>query len=231
MLNKIILYVIFQWFFFTFVNAQTEIPDPLRFEEEISTFEQWDLKNSFPNDAVLFIGSSSIRYWETAAAYPSLPVINRGFGGAVISDVQYYYDEVINKYDPAVIIFYTGDNDVAIGMTPGEVFSDYRNLVERILADNPGVRFVYLSIKPSSSRWNFWERMQEVNRRVKNYNSRNKRFYYVDLSTPLFGPGGRPDDSLFRDDRLHLNKEGYARWNRVLDPVLKKIYEKDHNPE
>lgn len=203
--------------------AQTEVPDPLRFEGEITAFRQWDLKNSFPEDAVLFVGSSSIRLWQTAAAFPSLTVINRGFGGAVISDVQYYYEETIAKYDPSLIVFYTGDNDIAIGMPPGEVFDDYREIVERILTDHPGVKFVYVPIKPSSSRWELWEKMQEVNRAVREYNAQNDQLYYFDLATPLLGSDGRPDDSLFLDDRLHLNQEGYAIWNRILGPELSRI--------
>lgn len=38
---------------------QKEQPD--RWEEAIRAFEDWDSKNSFPPDAVLFVGSSSIR--------------------------------------------------------------------------------------------------------------------------------------------------------------------------
>ncbi|MGD8499377.1 MAG: hypothetical protein PVJ86_01945 [Phycisphaerales bacterium] len=34
-----------------------------RWEEMIRFFETWDTKNSFPSDAVLFVGSSSIRMW------------------------------------------------------------------------------------------------------------------------------------------------------------------------
>lgn len=201
-----------------------DLPDPARFSREIDMFRQWDRKNSFPGDAVLFVGSSSIRMWETAAAFPGLPVINRGFGGAIIPDVRHYYEETIGKYDPQVILFYTGDNDIAIGMSPDEVFANYTGMVERILADFPGVTFVYLPIKPSSSRWNYWERMQEVNRRVRAYNETNKQLHYVDLATPLLGANGRPDDTLYLEDRLHLNKQGYAKWNRVLGPVLEKLY-------
>ena len=57
-------------------------PDPARFESEIAAFEAWDHQNSFPHDAILFVGSSSIRLWQTAESFPDLPVINRGFGGS-----------------------------------------------------------------------------------------------------------------------------------------------------
>src|SRR5687768_16467975 len=68
--------------------TQVADPDPARFEKEIAAFEQWDRQNSFPRNSVLFVGSSSIRMWPTAESFPNLRVINRGFGGSHISDVN-----------------------------------------------------------------------------------------------------------------------------------------------
>jgi lysophospholipase L1-like esterase len=206
--------------------AQTEVknPDPQRFKGEINSFEMWDAKNSFPKHAILFVGSSSIRFWETHDAFPDLPVINRGFGGSEISDVLYYYDQVIGKYDPSVIVFYAGDNDIADHKPVEQVVADYTNLVTRILHDFPKVKFIYLSIKPSSSRWELWSKMAEVNRRVETYNKQNEHLYYMDTATPLLGPDGKPDDSLFRDDHLHLKPAGYAIWNAKLRPELEEFY-------
>jgi lysophospholipase L1-like esterase len=209
--------------------AQTEVknPDPQRFKDEINNFEMWDAKNSFPKHAILFVGSSSIRFWESHDDFPKFPIINRGFGGAHISDVQYYYDQVIGKYDPSVIVFYCGDNDIAADKSVEQVFGDYKNLTTRILHDFPNVKFIYLPIKPSSSRWGYWSKMKEVNDRVEAYNKQNKHFYYIDTATPLLGPDGKPNDSLFRDDHLHLNPAGYAIWNRELQPELESLYKGD----
>jgi hypothetical protein len=61
-----------------------------QWEETIQVFEEWDRKNSFPSDAVLFTGSSSIRMWPTRECFGQIDVINRGFGGFQISDVIYF---------------------------------------------------------------------------------------------------------------------------------------------
>lgn len=198
-------------------------PDPLRFEEQIEQFKAWDRRNSFPSDAILFVGSSSIRLWETAAAFPEMPVINRGFGGSHTSDVQHYYEAVIGNYDPALIVFYEGDNDIASGKPVKQVFHDYRQLVHRILNDQPGVDFLYIPIKPSSSRQDDWPEMSEVNRLIKKYNATHAQLHYVDLATPLLKADGKPDDRLFLDDQLHLNKKGYEKWNNVIRPVLERM--------
>ncbi len=68
-----------------FAQANVSDPDPERFEEEIQRFREWDRKNSFPDRAILFTGSSSARLWNTAEAFPHLRVINRGFGSSHIS--------------------------------------------------------------------------------------------------------------------------------------------------
>jgi len=202
-------------------------PDPGRFQSEIDQFSYWDQKNSWPDNAVLFVGSSSIRMWLTQDAFPEYPIINRGFGGAHISDVDHYYDQVIKSYDPRAIVFYTGDNDVAAGKPVQQVFKDYMNLVNRIRGDFPDIQFIYIPIKPSGSRWKYWEDMSEVNQLIREFNQGIDGFYYVDLAAVLMSPDGKPDDSLFLDDRLHLNDAGYTRWNSKLAPFFKRIITQD----
>jgi lysophospholipase L1-like esterase len=228
MIKKISIPLLFVLFTTFTVTAQqtADDPDPLRFEAAIEQFKSWDQKNSRPADPILFVGSSSIRFWKTAEAFPRFPVINRGFGGSHISDVQHYYDAVIGKYEPKLIVFYEGDNDIAAGKSVDQVLGDYKQLIERILSDKPEAQFLFIPIKPSSSRWNYWPEMQEVNQRIKNYNKQNDRLHYVDLATPVLNAEGTPNDSLFLDDQLHLNESGYAKWNSVLRPVLEKLVKK-----
>lgn len=114
-------------------------PDPARFakspdgdEVYIESFEYWDEKNSVPDDAVLFVGSSSIRKWPTSRYFPFVPVINRGFGGSHISDVNYYLDKTVLKYAPRAIVLYAGDNDIASGKSALRVFEDYKSFVARV---------------------------------------------------------------------------------------------------
>ena len=77
-----------------------------RFENEIAAFEAYDHKNAPPRDPILFVGSSTIRLWQTADAFPDLPVINRGFGGSTTDDVNHFADRIVFKYKPRLIVFY-----------------------------------------------------------------------------------------------------------------------------
>lgn len=200
-------------------HTQPSEPDPRRFADEIEAFQSWDRKNSFPADGILFVGSSSIRFWPTAAAFPGLPVINRGFGGAHIADVIHYYDQVVKPYRPATIVFYAGDNDIARDKAPARVLADFQEFAGRVRAELPEARILFLSIKPSLARWAYWPAMVEANAMIRDYIAGEPRMTYVDLATPLLDENGEPAD-VYVEDGLHLNDRGYRLWKEAFEPFL-----------
>lgn len=218
----LLLLSILSMFAVTQTSAPAADPDPNRFARDIDAFEQWDSKNAFPAEPVLFVGSSSIRMWRTREGFASLPVINRGFGGSHISDVLYFFDRIVLPYRPKVIVFYAGDNDVAGGKPAERVLGDYRKFVDRVAAALPQTRVVFVTIKPSGQRWALWPEMHKANDLVRDLCERNARLFFADLAAPLLDSDGRPDDSFFLADRLHLNVQGYAVWNAALAPILRQ---------
>lgn len=209
------------------VVAKSPNPDPSRFDSEIAAFETWDRQNSAPKNAILFVGSSSIRMWQTAESFPDLPVINRGFGGSHISDVNHFAERIVLKYQPRMIVFYAGDNDIADGKAPQQVAGDFFAFVELVHKRLPVARIIYLPIKPSLARWNVWPQMQLANDIVASKSSSSAPFLYIDTATPMLGPDGRPHPELFLDDGLHMNASGYRVWNEVLRPKLSAALSRD----
>jgi lysophospholipase L1-like esterase len=199
-------------------------PDPERFRQDITTFQEWDSKNATPADPVLFVGSSSIRMWPTHDYFPAFPVINRGFGGSHISDVIYYLQETVLKYAPRLIIFYAGDNDIADGKEPGTVLSDFSTFADTVHQLLPDTPIIYLPIKPSPSRWKFWPEMHTANSLVEKYCKERDYLHYIDTATPMIGENKHPMPSIFISDSLHLNKNGYDLWSGILAPVLSEMY-------
>lgn len=204
------------------IAADIEDPNPLRFEKEIKRFIWQDAKNSYPEKAVLFLGSSSIYTWKTARDFPTLPVINRGFGGSQISDLNYYYDVVVKKYIPARIIFYCGDNDVAAGKDTVQILTDFKIFTSRLKKDLPHTTLLFLAIKPSPLRWSLWSDMSQTNRAIEDYCKDSGLCVFLDAATPLLNAKGLPDKDLFLKDGLHLNSAGYNIWNKLLRPCLVK---------
>ena len=195
-------------------------PDPLRFETEIRQFQEWDSRNSFPEDAILFVGSSSIRLWQTARTFAGLPVVNRGFGGAHISDIYHFINETTLKYRPGVIVFYAGDKDIWDGKQPEHVADDFGDFLRSVWGSRKDTRILFISIKPSRGRWSAWGRMREANSIVSRMADSDERLTFVDIAAVTLGEDGLPDSTLFVGDQLHLNEVGYARWESAVGPAL-----------
>ncbi len=76
---------------------------------------------------IVFAGSSSFVRWNTLVDdMKPLEVINRGFGGSQMSDLDYYAKRIVNVYRPKAVVVYEGDNDLASSSpkTPEMVAND-----------------------------------------------------------------------------------------------------------
>lgn len=193
-----------------------------KWETAISGFEKMDQQNPPPRDAVLFIGSSSIRMWKDLATdFPDTKVINRGFGGSCIADSTRYVDRIVAPYHPRKVILYAGDNDVASGHTAQQVFEDYKEFVKQVRSKLPGVPIGFISIKPSPSRIARMEVMREANELIRKYVEQNKDLMYIDVFNPMLGQDGKPRPELFLKDNLHMNRQGYDLWKQIVASYLK----------
>ena len=198
------------------------IADPHRFDEAIKSFEAVDRKSIIGKGKVLFLGSSSIRRWDTAAAFEGIESINRGFGGSQTSDCIYFFDRVVTPYEPRVIVFYEGDNDIAKGKTVGQVFKDFQTFNSLVREKLPETRIVYITIKPSIRRAQLWPLMHFVNQLIYVRSQKSRHLYYADIATAMLANGMPPSESLFANDGLHLSDKGYALWASTIRPVLEK---------
>ena len=191
-------------------------------ESDIAQFEAADTQNPRAKGGVLFIGSSSIEHWKSLAEdFPGINVINRGFGGSVIADSTYYVDRIVVPYQPKMIVFYAGDNDLAEGRTPQQVFDDYVAFVTRVRSQLPATKIAFISIKPSPARAALMRKMKTANEMIKKYDANNSNLVFIDIFTPMLAKDGGPRGELFGPDGLHMNKEGYRLWQSLIFPYLK----------
>ncbi len=197
-------------------------PEPGKWEKEIAAFEATDRAQPPPTNAILFVGSSSIRLWKTLARdFQKWPVINRGFGGSEMADSLHFADRIVLPYRPRQVVVYAGDNDLANGKSPERVFADYRAFVEEIRKHLPGIRIAYVAIKPSPSRWGLEAEIRTANRLIAEYSRSDKRLEFIDIFTPMLDSQGRPREELFLPDKLHVNADGYELWTKLIQPHLK----------
>ncbi len=197
--------------------------DPQAWESTIQKFEAHDRLAPPPLGVIVFTGSSSITFWSTLEQdMAPLPVINRGFGGSHMNDVVYYASRIITPYQPRAVVLFAGTNDISGSKpkTAQEVFDGYRAFTDVVHAALPETPIYYISITPTPSRWKYWPIVRETNRLIKAHTDTEPRLHFIDMTDVILGPDGKPDRSLFRIDRLHPNKKGYAKWTAVIKPIL-----------
>jgi lysophospholipase L1-like esterase len=198
-------------------SPATKPLDPNRFEPAIRKFEEADRVTPPPRGAVVFIGSSSIRRWETLAKdFPGVPVLNRGFGGSEASDVVRYAKRILVPYRPARVVFYAGDNDLARGKTPAQIAADVRQLWGVVGEELPETRMAIISVKPSFARWELVTKTRETNELLRRFVESDPRLTFIDVFTPMLGPDGKPIPEHFVEDGLHLTPAGYRVWTAAL---------------
>jgi len=201
-----------------FLYRQSHRP---RWESQIRAFERRDATNPPPAGAMLFVGSSSIRLWESLRRdFTNYTVFRRGLGGAHLADLAQYADRIILPYEPQIVLVYAGDNDLAANNRPRQVLADFQALVKRIHAEQPETKIAFISIKPSVARRSLLQRIHRANDLVRAYTERDSRLFYIDLFWPMLNPQGEPRPRLFRWDGLHLNEQGYRLWADVIGRFL-----------
>jgi lysophospholipase L1-like esterase len=193
---------------------------PERWEKSIAAFERQDRESPPPENAVLFIGSSSIRRWDLTESFPNLEAINRGFGGSQIADSTHFAERIVIPYKPRLIVLYAGDNDIAAGKSPEQVFADFKAFVHKVMSGLPDTHIVFVAIKPSIRRWSLYGKMKEANRLIRDLAEKDPKLEYVEVAKAMLGEDGRPRKELFVDDGLHLNKRGYKLWSGLVRPHL-----------
>lgn len=193
--------------------------DPDFFADEIAAFEAADRERPPPERPIVFVGSSSIRLWDTLAAdMAPLPVLNRGFGGSQLSHAIHFADRAVIRYRPRAVVLYAGDNDLdeRTGKTAADVVRDFETFTSRVHAAVPHARIYYLAIKPSRLRWARWPEMAKANAEIAARCAADPRLGFLDVATPMLATGEPPSRDLFLIDGLHLSAEGYALWTRVV---------------
>ena len=193
-----------------------------RFESEILRFESADRTTPPAPGGIVFVGSSSIRLWNSLASdFPGLPVLNRGFGGSTLPEVLHYVPRVVLPYRPRMVVLYAGDNDLFAGRTPTQVVDDYRSFVRLVRGALPTARIAFIAVKPSPSRWKLAAEMREANRLVRSITATDSLQSFIDVFSPMLGENGRPRPSLYVADSLHMTPDGYAIWRARVAPYLR----------
>ena len=221
MYNKL---VVILCFVFSFEVKSQKYPDPKRFYNEIkSELEESPFKKS-DKPLIVFSGSSSIRFWiDLDKDFIEYDILNRGFGGSIFSDLNYFINELIIKHNPDLIVLYEGDNDIAFNIPTKYIYDDFKKSYELIREKNENVPIIYIAPKPSPARWDKKNKYDELNNLIKEFCKMKQRTYYFDTWSIMIDNEGNIPKKYFWTDMLHMNKSGYQIWKKNLKPLINKI--------
>lgn len=194
-----------------------------RWDADISKLEKLDQTENYPRDAILFIGSSSIRRWETIKEdmSPYIP-IRRGYGGARFSDMAIFVDRLVTPHDPRAIVIFVA-NDISGSerdKKPGEVLALYGYIVGRIQKAKPGVPVFCIAVTPTSSRFDVWPQIKKVNQLISKFSDERDGLHFIATDEAFLNKDGKPRDEYFVKDLLHLNEDGYDLWAKLIKDKL-----------
>ena len=194
------------------------------FWNDIENFKTLNKENPPPKNAILFVGSSSFTMWKDVGDYfPDKTIINRGFGGSSLFDLNFYSDELLKPYQPKQIVIYCGENDFAGNekLKPRQVFNRYKHFYAEIRKYYPNIPVDYVSIKLSPSREHLWPKFVATNALIKKFMDKQPNAEYIDITKAMNDSSGKIRKDLFLEDMLHMKPEGYQLWKKEMEPYLK----------
>ena len=206
-----------------------------KWEVDIAKLENLDNYEKYSNDALLFIGSSSIRRWisikKDMAPYET---IKRGYGGAHYSDIIHFSKRLVKNHKPkAILIFVANDikgnnkNDLysknLSDRTPHEVKRLFKFTISQIRSIHKEIPIIAIETTPTPSRWNAWEQISEANDLIMDFCSSKSNLHFIQTRDEFIGNNGLPIETFFVKDKLHLNEAGYSLWSKIIKAKLETI--------
>ena len=193
-----------------------------RWEKDIAAFEASDRVSPPPRGEIVFVGSSTMRMWKTAEAFPDLKVLNRGFGGSQLSDAVTYAERIILPYKPRIVVVFSGGNDINAKKAPEQVAESFKALVGKIHGALPKTKVYYISLFPNVKRQEQDAACVKVNDLIQAFIKTDERMGYIDTASKMRAADGGPRPELLLNDGLHMNADGYKIWNEIVGAVLRK---------
>lgn len=207
-----------------FTACKPKQPTHPPFWDEIQAFKKADSIQMPLSQGILFVGSSSFRYWtEIETVFKSYKAINRGFGGSSLLDLTYYVNDIVIPYNPRQILIYSGENDLGTDTVSAKmVLERFTVLFTKIRKKLPEAHVAYVSIKPSPGRAHLLPVIRESNKLIKSFLATQTKTQFIDVFPLLLTPDRKLRKDIYREDRLHMNDKGYEIWVKAIRPYLIK---------
>lgn len=212
-------------------NKESTVAETTSEAETFVKDENWQLQvngiiekyKDRPKGEIVFYGASNFTLWRTMEE-DMMPYIvqNHGFGGSTDYDLMAYANDLLYPYEPSIVFFQTGSNDIAEGLTVEEIIANKDKMYSMFREKLPDTTFIVMSGLPLPGRSEYWDGINTVNQELKTYCETHENMIYADATDIMLDSRGNFRPELFKEDGIHLNVDGHELWTEIMKKVLEE---------
>ncbi len=176
----------------------------------------------------MFTGSSIFQFWtHLAEQMAPLPVLNRAIAGTVTQDMLDRIGQLVLPYQPRIVVYYCGSNDISAGEDAGPILERTKRYVQILHEKLPHTVFYYASINKAPEKRARWDVVAAVNREMERYSREAPKVGYINLNPVLFDNRNKVRLELFLPDGLHFRPDStaYLEFSQIVKPILTKAWQ------
>ncbi len=180
---------------------------------------------------IVFTGSSIFRFWTRLTDQMApLPVLNRAIAGTVTQDMLARIGQLVLPYQPRIVVYYCGSNDVSAGEDAGPIVERTKRFIQILHEKSPNTFFYYTSIQKAPEKRDRWGVVEAVNREMERYSREAPNVGYIDLNPVLFDSRNNLREDLFLPDGLHFRPDStaYEEFSKIVKPILTRTWAKSN---
>lgn len=189
--------------------------------------EQIIEKEDNKTENIVFLGDSITEIYPLEEIFGKVPIVKSGISGYRTKDILEQLRKMVYQYNPTKVILLIGTNDYLDDLSPDEVASNIKEIVQEIHKHRKNTEIYIESIYPINknlkkemvaNRDN--EKIIETNNKIKDICQENN-LTYIDMYNELIDEDGNFNKK-YTYDGLHPNTLGYARISQVLSKYIYK---------
>jgi len=166
------------------------------------------------NTTIVMIGDSLTAWGDWPILLNRKDVANKGRAGDTTIDVLERMEEIY-RLKPQMALVMIGINDIMKGREAAAVFSNYRRIIQGLLARhiNPVIQSTLFLAGDDQRN----ETIDSLNLKLRLY-AREQKLPFLDLNKRLSSHNQL--NASFTSDGLHLNSAGYRAWGKEIQKTL-----------
>ncbi len=200
------------------------VADASKWEQDVAKMIATNLSDG-DDDAILCLGSSSFRLWNTISAdMAPYKIVRRAYGGAKYCDLAIHAPKLVQglRFRAAMIFVANDITGNEKDKSPEEVARLATIVMDTVRKQRPDAPIFLIAITPSPSRFQHWPKIELANRSLEKLSSNETKTFFIPTRDRYLNSQGEPRLELFVKDMLHQNQDGYAIWSAILKDSLEK---------